>query len=123
MPTREIYHRTPEDVNYDSTKVEESDELSALIQQIKMIIFTRKGEVLGSTDYGTSLIDYLFASGVSASQVEEELQKQIFTYCPMAHKYGVSVEIYELKSKGLNNTFLVDISIRNEKVFGTVVSL
>ena len=57
---RDFYTRTTDDSKYLSDRVEVSDDLESAIQQVKMTLFTKKGEVLGEPDFGVDIDSYLF---------------------------------------------------------------
>ena len=57
---RDFYTRTLDDPKYLGDRVEISDDLESTIQQVKMTLFTKKGEVLGEPDFGLDLNKYLF---------------------------------------------------------------
>lgn len=124
MPFREVYHRTPEDPNYLQDRVDETDEIQALIQQIKMVMFTRQGQVMGVNKYGVSIEDYLFRFGLSLPRVRTIITEQINKFIPLSHRYSVEVELgYLSQNDEESNTVFIDFTINNEKAFGTIVSL
>lgn len=124
MPFKDFYHRTPEDPNYQPQRIEERDEMQALVQQIKMVLFTRKGQVMGSPSYGVSIEDYLFRFGFGLPRVQTIIQEQINKFLPLSHRYEVEIDIGYLSSDGEeSNTVFIDIIINNERQFGTIVSL
>jgi len=51
---REIYNRDPLDPNYNPYQIETSDPVEICVGQIKMLLLTNKGEVLGDPKFGRS---------------------------------------------------------------------
>jgi hypothetical protein len=49
---RDFYIVSDFEPGYDPNKLEVSSDLESTIQQIKMTLFTRKGEVLGDPGFG-----------------------------------------------------------------------
>ena len=62
---RDIYIKSEEDPGFRPDQVEVYDELEAVLQQIKMTLFTNKGEVLGEPDFGLQVEKYLFEFSVN----------------------------------------------------------
>ena len=68
-----------------------------IVQKYEMIVFTDKGEVLGDPNFGADLTKLLFETKVSASNVENEIRRQISTYIPelLSITYELSVSFYQ----------------------------
>ena len=73
---RDFYTRTMEDPKYLGDRVEISDELESAIQQVKMTLFTKKGEVLGEPDFGIDLDSYLFEYSVDPMSLSQDATSQ-----------------------------------------------
>ena len=56
---REIYCKLPTDLDYEM-KLELEDEAKQILQQIKIILGTKPGEVMGSPLFGIDIEKYLF---------------------------------------------------------------
>jgi|694.fasta_scaffold145945_2 hypothetical protein len=79
---REIYNRDPSDPNYKAEQIEVTDALEACIGKLKMLIFTRKGEVLGDPRFGLNLEDLIYDFNISEKGLRNEIQKYLITYIP-----------------------------------------
>lgn len=90
MPN-DLYIRTEGDPGFLPGVIEVEDELAILLLQIEVLLFTRKGDILGDHRVGINLEDYLYSLGASASQIEGIINEQIDSYCPLSKKYGVTV--------------------------------
>ena len=92
----DFYVRTVGDPNYDSTKIHSESELAQLIGQIETMLFTNKGDVLGSPEFGANLEDLIYSLNYNESQVKQLIEQQINLFIPLARKYDVStlVEFY-----------------------------
>ena len=88
---RDFYTRTDEDPKYLNDKVEVSDDLESTIQQVKMTLFTKKGEVLGEPDFGIDLNKYLFEYDIDPMSLSHEATSQVNKYVAEARKRQVTV--------------------------------
>src|SRR3989304_1417726 len=73
MAARERYMRNSDDPNFKDNLLEVSDEIEILISQIKMILLTDQGDILGAPDFGMSLESLLFTFDANAFTVEQKL--------------------------------------------------
>lgn len=89
---RDFYTRTMDDPKYLGDRVEISDELESALQQVKMTLFTRKGEVLGEPDFGIDLDSYLFEYSVNPASLAQDATGQINRYVAEARKRQITVE-------------------------------
>ena len=91
---REIYNKDPEDPNYKEGQLEVTDPLEACVGKIKMMIFTRRGEVLGDPSFGLDLESLIYDMNLSESALRKEVQNNIRAYIPEFEALGGT---YELK--------------------------
>ena len=73
---REIYNKDPDDPNYKADQIEVTDPLEACIGKIKMLIFTRKGEVLGDSSFGLDLESLVYELNLSEESIKKEIQEK-----------------------------------------------
>lgn len=85
---REIYNRDPGDVKYDPYILEVSDPVEVCIGQLKMILLTNKGEVLGDPKFGLNLEDLIFNLQLSESSIKKELDLHLKVYVPLFQILG-----------------------------------
>ena len=117
---RELYTRGPSDPLYYPGILEQSDEIETLLGQIRMIMFTKQGDVLGSYTFGYNLEDNLFLFDTPQGQLQSALRESIYTYCPDASTYNVEVQIQFFKGS-VRDVCLIDITIDGEKRLGILV--
>ena len=91
---REIYNRDPEDPEYNPYQLETTDPVEICIGQIKMMLLTNKGEVLGDPKFGLNMEDLVFNLNLSESSIKKEIDLYLSVYVPLFRKLGGS---YELK--------------------------
>jgi hypothetical protein len=88
---RDFYTRTGEDPKYLGDRLEVSDELESAIQQVKMTLFTKKGEVLGEPDFGIDLDGYLFEYSIDPARLAKDATGQINKYVAEGRKRQITV--------------------------------
>lgn len=120
---RDIYTKLPTDVNYLPI-IETDNETQFILQQIKMILGTKPGDVLGSPTMGINLKQYLFNytmdTGVVRQHIVEHLSK--FVYYDTT-KYDVDVDIsYGKDADNGSDYAIIDISINQRKALGIMVN-
>ena len=117
---KELYMRDPTDPLYNSEILEQSDEIECLIGQIKMIMFTRQGDVLGNYTFGYSLEDSLYLFNLDENELKSKLVDSIHYYCPDSQKYKVDLSIEFFKGTA-RDVCLIDIYINGQKTLGVLV--
>jgi len=86
----DLYIRSPEDPNFIPDKLSSIDDIENTVQQVRMTLLTKKGEVLGEPDFGLETTKYLFEfEGVSLSVLEKEADEQIHNYVMMSKIYVI----------------------------------
>jgi hypothetical protein len=91
---REIYNRDPLDPEYNPYQVETTDLVEICVGQLKMVLLTNKGEVLGDPKFGLNLEDLIFNLNLSESSIKKELDLFLKVYVPLFGKLGGT---YDLK--------------------------
>lgn len=121
--TKEIYCRIPSDVQY-KPQIECDSELETILQQIRVILGTKKGEVLGNYTFGINLEDYLFQYNVNTEIIRNELSEMINQYLAYdTNKWNVSVDVnYGKDYYNKSDYAVVDIIINQRKVMGVLVN-
>jgi hypothetical protein len=89
---RDFYLRPEEDPQFERDRVEISDDLESAIQQIKMTLFTNKGEVLGEPDFGVDIDKYLFEYSLDPDGIASEATVQINKYAGEVRKRKITVD-------------------------------
>jgi hypothetical protein len=84
----EIYNRDPGDYGYKKDILETTDPIEICIGQIKMLLLTNKGEVLGDPGFGIGLDDLVFNLELSETSIQKEINFQLQTYCTLFYDLG-----------------------------------
>jgi hypothetical protein len=116
---KDIYIINQNEPGYEAFKIEERDSLRILIQKLKMIMFTRKGEILGDPQFGISLEDLLFDFGFSANELKQAFDQQIASYIPEASAFNLKLEINFVPGT-VRDVAYIDIYVNGTKAFGLV---
>lgn len=117
----DIYNRNPSDPNYLEGQLEMDDTLELFKQQIEGCLFTPKTSVMGDTDFGTSLDEYVWSFRTSASALKTIISRQIQTYCSMSKGYPFSVDVQFYRGT-IRDIAQIDIIIDAENKFSVIVS-
>lgn len=117
---KELYMRDPSDPYYTENILEHSNELENLLGQIRMILYTNQGDVMGSYTFGFNLEDKLFLFNLSQNDLQIKLMEQIFTYCPDATNFKIAVDVQFFEGT-VRDICLIDIIVNDEKRLGILV--
>jgi phage baseplate assembly protein W len=88
--TRDFYLREENDPAFRPSQLEVYDDLESTIQQVKMTLFTRKGEVLGEPDFGINIEKYLFEFSISPFRLSNDAESQINKYVSETRKRKIT---------------------------------
>jgi hypothetical protein len=88
---REFYLRPTEDPAYVPDQLEINDELESTVQQIKMTLFTNRGEVLGEPNFGVEVEKYLFEFSIDPFLLTKDAGGQLDAYVTESKKRKITV--------------------------------
>ena len=103
----EIYNRDPGDYGYKRDVLETTDPIEICIGQLKMLLLTNKGEVLGDPGFGIGLDDLVFNLELSETSVQKEIDFQIQTYCTLFYDLGgyFKIEFFQGTLRDIANLY------------------
>ena len=78
----DLYIGYPDGPRFVVNRIIEDDLIRVIVQKYEMILFTNKGDVFGSPDFGSDLPKLLFQTKVSQDTVKKIILEQIYTYIP-----------------------------------------
>ena len=87
----DINIKYPNHPRYQYNQVEVTSDLDILIQNIELILFTNKGEVLGEEDFGASLDEFLFKLNVDMDRLVNLVRESIYREIDNARSYNIQV--------------------------------
>ena len=93
---KDFFLRSPDDPNYIEGIFESNDPTENAIQQVRMTLLTRKGEVLGE-DIGFNAEKYLFEyEFTDLSEMEREANEQISEYVLLSKPFVIRAEAFTM---------------------------
>jgi len=112
--------REPSDPLYDPTMLEVSNDLEVLLGQIRMLLFTKPGDIIARLNFGIDLESMVFSTNVSTIGIEEYVSSQIYQFCPSAASFDVKTEVIFFEGNS-SDTCLIDIFVNGTKYLGVIV--
>ena len=122
---QEIYIGIPNTNQYKEKTIEITDDIGTILQRIRMVLGTRKGIVLGDTDFGMNIEDYLFDMNFSEEKIRKEILYQIAKYVSptVGPMYSIDVKVNFGKNIVEGYDYMViDIYINQQKLLGFLVN-
>jgi len=117
---KELYMRDPSDPLYTENVLEQSSEIETLLGEIRMFLFTKQGDVLGSYGFGYNLEDNLFLFNLNANDLRNRIIEGIFYYCPDAQRFNVDINV-EFFRGTVRDVCLIDIFVNGQKSLGVLI--
>ena len=117
---RDIYAIPEEEPRYKDKTLEVTGELDEIIQQVDMILFTNKGDVLCMPEFGCNLGRYLFETTYNEQHIKNIIMTQIRNFIYLDGTYNVDVDVHFVKWE-LNVAMIVDLTINNKKIASYLV--
>lgn len=122
---KDFFMRSPNDPNYREGIFESNDPIENAIQQIRMTLLTKPGEVLGE-DIGFNSEKYLFEfEFADLSGMENEANAQISEYVLFSRPYNIKVDALHLSN--LADVYKVglglDVKIDGISAFATLFDI
>lgn len=114
---KDIYSKSPDESAYDSNKLEVSDPIESLVGKIKMILYTKPGEVLGKPMFGVDLERQLFEIGLNNGAVSDLILNQISVHIPESGAYDINVRVTFVPGSVRDAAF-IDIYIDGTRILG-----
>jgi len=86
-----------------------------------MILFTRRGSVLGDTKFGANTEDLIYSLNASSGTITTVITEQINNYCPSAKRFPFRVAIKFHKGTE-RDIAIVDVIINSKRATGLVLT-
>jgi hypothetical protein len=116
----DLYTREPNDPLYVPGVLETKNELDVLVGQIRMLLFTKPGDVIGRINFGIDIESQVFLMNVSTLKLEEEIRNQIYANCTLAEFFDVKVNVSFFYGT-TRDICLIDIIINGTKYLGLLL--
>lgn len=89
----DIYNRLPTDQAYQ-IGLETSDEIEIILAQIKMVLGTKPGDIIGEPYFGVDINKYLFSMSYSQDEITQIIQNGILSNIEYdQNKYTISIYV------------------------------
>lgn len=118
---KEIYIRPENDPNFEPGIVDYTNEIESVISQIKMILGTHKGDVLGSYSFGIDLDYLVFNTRAAAADVSTKIMDAITEYVSHGPNVSITCDVNFGDSGEGYDFAVVDIYINGSKTIGFLV--
>jgi len=117
----DLYLKIDGDPRFQNDKIENVDILEQYLEQIELLLFTRKGDVLGEFKLGCDIEDLIYSLNLSAAPIKTAIWDQIITYCPLhkIFKTDVSINFYKGTERDIG---VIDIIVNDNVVAGIMIS-
>lgn len=112
---KDIYAIPETEPRYKDNIVEVTSELDEIIQQIDLLLFTKKGDVLMLPNFGCNLEEYLFETTYNEALVRNIILEQIHNFIYLDGTYKVDVDVSFVQWE-FNVAMIVDLTINNQKM-------
>ena len=119
----EIYNKLPKESNYRMA-VETVDEIEYIVQQIRMVLGTTPGEVLGSPLFGIDLEQYLFNYNYNQKEIHDLILYNLtMNIYYDKEKYSVDIDVkFGQNVTDMTDYALIDIKVNELKYLGVLVT-
>ena len=118
---KEIYTRSTNDPYYDENILEYNNTVESILSQIRMILGTEPGNVLGDYGFGVNIRDLVFKPRFNKGYIEDMINNQISKYIGHDTGYKISVSISFFKQPDGTDGGLIDIYLNKVKVQGFLI--
>lgn len=89
----DFYFRNQIDPNFKEGVLQVNDEIENTVQQVRMTLLTKKGEVLGEPEFGFDADSYVFEfDNFSPKIIDSDANQQVRDYVMLAKKYQIEVQ-------------------------------
>lgn len=123
MAIRDIYIRPREDKSYKQDVIHFDDEYESILTQIKVVLGTTKGEVLGNIDFGINLEDLVFETNINSEEVKARIKEHLAMYVtPSFPTHRIDCEVRFGHHPDGWDYCIVDINIDGQNVLGFEIS-
>jgi hypothetical protein len=118
---QEIYCRNNTDPGYNPNALITNSKLEGLLNKIRMILFTKPGEVLGEPLLGINLEYRVFETYINGDELEREIYAQFAGFIPEFQSFAIEVKITFERGE-IRDTCYLDIFIDGTKYLGVIAN-
>lgn len=117
----DLYLKIDGDPRFQEDKIENQDALEQYLQEIELLLFTRKGDVLGEYTLGCDIEDLIFGLSLSEGPIKAAIWDQITSYCSLhkIFKTDLNVNFYKGTERDIA---IIDIVVNDNVAAGIIIS-
>lgn len=119
----DIYNKIPTDQNYKA-QVETIDEVEQILSQIKMVLGTHKGDILGEPMFGVDINQYLFSMNYNQEEINEIIQTSVLLNISYDEsKYKVELQVdFGKDAVNASDYACISVSINEIRRLGIIIN-
>lgn len=119
----DIYNRLATDQSYTPI-IETEDETEQLLSQIKMVLGTMRGDVLGDPTFGVNIKQYLFNMSYNKEEIEKMITTAIISSISYDQtKFTVNIEVdFGKDHTNASDYAVINVSINQRKCLGVMIT-
>lgn len=118
---KEIYIRTPEEQVYDPSIIDYSNEVESAITQIRMILGTENGEVLGEYNFGADISYLVFNTVKNSMEIKERIKNQIDIYANLGKHITYDIDVQFGNSGEGYDYAVIDVILNGKKAIAFLI--
>jgi len=88
----ELFILGPNDVDYDEQTFEIREPLTVYLLEIKNLLTSEPGTVIGAMDKGVDLESLVFEMNLEEDEINQRITAQIQKYCTLAPMFNTKIE-------------------------------
>lgn len=117
----DLYLKIDGDPRFQENKIENQDAIEQYLQEIELLLSTRKGEVLGEYSLGCDLEDLIYGLNLSEGPIKASIWDQITSYCSLhkVFKTDLNVNFYRGTERDIA---VIDIVVNDNIAAGIIIS-
>ncbi len=119
----DIYNRLATDQSYTPI-IETEDETEQLLSQIKMVLGTMRGDVLGDPTFGVNIKQYLFNMSYNKEEIEKMITTALISSISYDQtKFTVNIEVdFGKDHTNASDYAVINVSINQRKCLGVMIT-
>lgn len=116
----DIYLVGDTEYGHDSSRVETSSKLDMYLNQIRMLMNTQKGSILGYEDFGVDIEGLVFEKDLNENSIKTEIEDHIKLYCSLNRDFTTNVVVKFFRGVS-RDMCVIDIFIDGSKMITEVL--
>lgn len=119
---KEIYIRDKNDPNYEEGIVDFENDVESTITQIRTLLGTKEGDVLGNNTFGIDLEYLVFNTVKNSVEVQSLIADKISTYVVPGKNINITTDVQFGDSGHGYDYAIIDIILNGRKALGLLVN-